>query len=383
LGARKASKALIDDRPILVLPRLAQMIGLNEAIALQQIHYWLAPYEDRGDLRHYHDGRYWIYNSLPEWRKQFPFWSERTIQRILRDLETPFTPRGCDLRISRGPLLLSACLGKDLKKDPWDRTKWYTIDRDELARLEVALSMTTSCRDGGRQDGTIDNDRVSSSPHESTGSENSNQRGVVAATTTAENSANGAPPPSLRSREGTPAQTATQDLDYITPLRFYFGRRPSRGQISKVAEAIADYRTTDQYAVTQTDLNAAVCLAALYSAEHDNHVGTGVVEIELNTVVQAELAKLRAKREGKQYFTQGVPIDVLTPLTELLQGRPTHQDVIAVIAWCRRWEARYPYCLHHGVIRDLKPGRRPRTVTTFLELLDERLKADLSKKQAA
>ena len=32
---------LIDDYPILVLPKLATEIGLNEAIVLQQIHYWL------------------------------------------------------------------------------------------------------------------------------------------------------------------------------------------------------------------------------------------------------------------------------------------------------------------------------------------------------
>ena len=35
------SNLLIDDYPILVLPKLANEIGLNEAIVLQQMHYWL------------------------------------------------------------------------------------------------------------------------------------------------------------------------------------------------------------------------------------------------------------------------------------------------------------------------------------------------------
>ena len=61
------SNLLIDDYPILVLPKLATEIGLNEAIILQQIHYWLK------NSSHYHDNRKWIYNSYPEWQKQFPF----------------------------------------------------------------------------------------------------------------------------------------------------------------------------------------------------------------------------------------------------------------------------------------------------------------------
>ena len=35
------SRLLIDEPPLQVLPSLAREIGLNEAIMLQQIHYWL------------------------------------------------------------------------------------------------------------------------------------------------------------------------------------------------------------------------------------------------------------------------------------------------------------------------------------------------------
>lgn len=35
------SRLLINEQPLLVLPSLACEIGLNEALMLQQIHYWM------------------------------------------------------------------------------------------------------------------------------------------------------------------------------------------------------------------------------------------------------------------------------------------------------------------------------------------------------
>ena len=50
------SKMIIDDRPLMVLPKLATAIGLNEAIVLQQIHYWLNTFKDASKKDHYHNG---------------------------------------------------------------------------------------------------------------------------------------------------------------------------------------------------------------------------------------------------------------------------------------------------------------------------------------
>ena len=33
---------LLDEAPLLILPPLAMAVGSNEAIMLQQVHYWLA-----------------------------------------------------------------------------------------------------------------------------------------------------------------------------------------------------------------------------------------------------------------------------------------------------------------------------------------------------
>jgi hypothetical protein len=104
-----ASKLLIQEHPLQVLPSLASLIGLNEAIVIQQIHYWLLKSD------HYHENRYWIYNSIPEWKKQFPFWSERTIRRLLKSLaEDKFIIRS------------------NYNKMGNDKTFWYSIDYDHL-----------------------------------------------------------------------------------------------------------------------------------------------------------------------------------------------------------------------------------------------------------
>lgn len=75
------SNLLIDEQPIMVLPNLATNIGLNEAIVLQQIHYWI------GRTNNVRDGNKWIYNSYQNWNKQFPFWSLATLKRTLTSLK--------------------------------------------------------------------------------------------------------------------------------------------------------------------------------------------------------------------------------------------------------------------------------------------------------
>ncbi|MCH8673909.1 replication protein [Staphylococcus lugdunensis] len=106
------SKLLIDDYPIQVLPKLANEIGLNEAIILQQMHYWL------NSSKHEHDNKKWIYNSYPEWQKQFPFWSLITIKRTIYSLE-------------KQELLHIG----NYNKAKFDKTKWYSINYQTIERM--------------------------------------------------------------------------------------------------------------------------------------------------------------------------------------------------------------------------------------------------------
>jgi len=61
--------------------QLAARIGLNEAIFLSQLDYWL---QRSGRL---YFGVKWIYNSGPQWRIQFPFFSLITVRRIANSLK--------------------------------------------------------------------------------------------------------------------------------------------------------------------------------------------------------------------------------------------------------------------------------------------------------
>lgn len=100
---------LFNEPPLVISPTLAKELGLNEAIILQQLHYWL----QKSD--HIHEGKKWIYNSYPSWVEQFPFWSEITIKRTITSLETK-----------------GFIISDNFNKLGFDRTKWYTINYDLL-----------------------------------------------------------------------------------------------------------------------------------------------------------------------------------------------------------------------------------------------------------
>jgi len=54
---------------------------LNEALVLQQLHYLL----QKSSILC--DGHNWFFHTFQQWQKQSPFWSERTIIRIITKLE--------------------------------------------------------------------------------------------------------------------------------------------------------------------------------------------------------------------------------------------------------------------------------------------------------
>jgi hypothetical protein len=116
------NKLLLDTKPLVVLPELAVAIGLNEAIVLQQIHYWTEI--NKKASRNLHDGYYWTYNSIKKWQEQFPFWSEKTIRNILERLESEKNKSGEKLIITG-----------NYNKLKIDRTKWYRINYEKLPIL--------------------------------------------------------------------------------------------------------------------------------------------------------------------------------------------------------------------------------------------------------
>lgn len=105
-------------KTLIINTYLALVLGdLNEAIVLNQLNYWLGINRKAG--KNFIDDRYWVYNSYSDWKaKDFPYWSEKTIQRTFTRLE------------NKG-VVVSA----NYNKLGIDKTKWYTIDTEKLQEL--------------------------------------------------------------------------------------------------------------------------------------------------------------------------------------------------------------------------------------------------------
>ncbi|MCJ7925955.1 MAG: conserved phage C-terminal domain-containing protein [Pantoea vagans] len=118
---------LLKVKPLVISPELALRIGLNEAIVLQQICYWL---EDTTAGVEY-EGKRWVYNSINAWNEQFPWWTTKTIQRTVSSLKK-----------------MGLIFVEQLKKKQHDQTNYYAInyanplltDKDNLS-----LSRKTIC----------------------------------------------------------------------------------------------------------------------------------------------------------------------------------------------------------------------------------------------
>ena len=123
------SRLLIDEPPLQVLPSLAREIGLNEAIMLQQMHYWLIK------SNHEVEGVKWFYKTLEDWQTEFPFWSTMTIRRTLTNLEKQKV-----IRIG------------NFNKKKFDKTKWYTIEYQCVNRRCVQYEQTMC---SNRTDGCV------------------------------------------------------------------------------------------------------------------------------------------------------------------------------------------------------------------------------------
>ena len=125
-------------KTLIVNTDLALVLGdLNEAIILNQLNYWLE-INKKAD-KNFIDGKYWVYNSYAEWRENdFPYWSEKTIQRTFTRLE------------NKG-IVISA----NYNKMCIDKTKWYSINFEVLEEMiksydsnKISEEDKMSCREG-------------------------------------------------------------------------------------------------------------------------------------------------------------------------------------------------------------------------------------------
>lgn len=77
---------LDDDDVLTIRPQFAAFLGLNESVVVQQLHYWLKKAE-KGQCGRFIEGHYWVWNNIPDWLEQFPFFSDSTLKRIFSNLK--------------------------------------------------------------------------------------------------------------------------------------------------------------------------------------------------------------------------------------------------------------------------------------------------------
>lgn len=133
---KTTSNLLFNEEPLVINKMAARVLGLNEAIVLQQIHYWMDI--NRKAKINFHDGRTWTYNTYESWQKDnFDFWSVATLKRIFKSL------------FNKGILLKG---NYNLYK--YDRKLWVSIDYDKLDilldeyndKIKENVEISTKCQ---------------------------------------------------------------------------------------------------------------------------------------------------------------------------------------------------------------------------------------------
>lgn len=200
-----AKNLLLDEAPLVIQPKLCCIVGLNEAIFLQQLHYWLTK------SSHQHDNRKWVFNTYEQWLKNnFPFWSRNTLRRTITSLE-------------EAGLVIST---DKFNKITIDKTKWYTIDYDNLEKIIAkyeAEHPETACPSPEDNDNYLQNPELaatSETEHREIAPTSEIERpGAQNGQTTAQNGPSGETPSNLSAQNGqTMAQPglSAESLSYAT-----------------------------------------------------------------------------------------------------------------------------------------------------------------------
>ncbi|WP_414755849.1 hypothetical protein [Anabaena sp. CCY 9910] len=108
------SKLITPESPLLVPPLLAAEIGLEEAVILQQIHYFcqISKHIKR-------DGRRWFWKTLKDWGETLPFLKPSAIRRAIANLRDNFK-------------LIDVCRHSE---KTWYQANWFTVNVENVQAL--------------------------------------------------------------------------------------------------------------------------------------------------------------------------------------------------------------------------------------------------------
>ncbi|QDF28976.1 hypothetical protein [Halarcobacter anaerophilus] len=108
---------LVEKTKLTIEPNLAKEIGLNEAIFIKQLDYWLKK------STKLIDDKKWVFNTVDQWQIQFPFWSKNTVIRTIEKLKK----NGC-------------IYVKQLDTNLLNRTNWYSINYEKIEELKLKIN---------------------------------------------------------------------------------------------------------------------------------------------------------------------------------------------------------------------------------------------------
>lgn len=104
---------LLEDQYFFVSKKLAALLGSDEALLLQQLHYRL---ENQGVMK---EGQRWYRQTYEKWANQLGIWSAPKVKRMF-------------LKMEKNKIVISS---NKYNRFYVDRSKWYRIDYDRLNQM--------------------------------------------------------------------------------------------------------------------------------------------------------------------------------------------------------------------------------------------------------
>ena len=87
---------------------IAAKYGIHTAILLKNLHFWIV--KNRANEKHYHEGKYWTYNSQKAFAELFPYLTERQVKYTIE-------------KMKKDELIIVG----NFNENPYDKTSWYAL----------------------------------------------------------------------------------------------------------------------------------------------------------------------------------------------------------------------------------------------------------------
>lgn len=104
---------------------IAKEYGIDVAVFIKNLDFWIA--KNKANKKHFHDGRYWTYNSMKAFEELFEYLSYEQIRRILRKLKDE-----------------GVIMDGNYNNSKYDRTKWYAFTDEFIESHGHLLSSSDS-----------------------------------------------------------------------------------------------------------------------------------------------------------------------------------------------------------------------------------------------